>query len=115
MVSRKIARRLLVLVLSVALATGYLSATQAAQSDVGTVATAGDMPMPHHCNGCAGSEKAIPSALCGLSFCGIAAAAAATTTYRPIVAEPIESVEQPPKAGHIFPPDPYPPRPTVLS
>ncbi len=113
---RETARRLFVLVLSVALATGLVTrAVYAAYPATAIAAMSGDMPMHGKCNGCAGSEKGMPSAACAFAFCGMVAVLPVTATLDPVAAETIEPTAWRSATGHVFPPDPYPPRPTILT
>jgi hypothetical protein len=74
-----------------------------------------DMPMPGKCNGCAGDEQGVAPAACS-AFCG-------TVFELPPLVEvfagvPIDTLGPsagPIVTGHADPPDPYPPRPTILS
>ncbi len=113
---RETARQLLVLVLSVALATGLVVRTvQAAQMDVAAASRTADMPMHGMCDGCAGNEKAMPTAACAASFCSMAILAPVTAVFAPVLAGVLEPVAESTVTGHAFPPDPYPPRSSVLS
>jgi hypothetical protein len=115
----EIARRVFVIVLSVVLATGVAvrsveaidvaapAATAAATTDTG-------MPMSGKCSGCAGDEKAMAagcSALCGSAV----AVLPVVVAFGPVSVETIGPAAEPAATGHAFPPDPYPPRPIVLS
>jgi hypothetical protein len=117
----EIARRLAVIVLSVALSTGLvLRSAQAIAMDIMAPPTAGvtaapdtAMPMPDKCDGCAGHEKAVGacSAFCANVFALLPAAIG-------FVSVPIETVGPCVEAsatGHTFPPDPHPPKPSVLT
>src|SRR5258708_17961601 len=117
----EIARRLVVIVLSVALSAGLvLRSAQAIAMDIMTPAAAAAvatpdtaMPMPGKCDDCAGHEKAMAgcSALCANVF-------ALPPTVVGFVSVPVETVGPCGEAsatGHPFPPDPYPPRPSILS
>jgi hypothetical protein len=113
---RETARRLLVLVLSVALATAFVShAVQAAHPDTAVATMSGDMPMHGKCDGCAGNEKAMPSAACAFSFCSLAAVAPVTMAFDAVSSEALEPAAGSSVTGHVFPPDPYPPRASILS
>jgi hypothetical protein len=113
---RDTARQLLVLVLSVALATGLVVRTvQAAQMDVVATTTSADMPMQGKCNGCAGSEKAMPVAACAASFCSMAILMPMAAVFPSAPAGVLEPATELTSTGHAFAPDPYPPRPSVLS
>jgi hypothetical protein len=119
----EIARRLFVIVLSVALATGLATrASQAIAMDVKTAVAAGatstldaPMPMSGKCIGCAGSEKAMASAVCS-AFCGGAMASlSVVVAFSPVCVDTVEPSIAAVATGHAFPPDPYPPRPAILS
>jgi hypothetical protein len=80
----EIARRLLVLLLSVALATGFtVRVVQADSMNMTAAAMAtSDMPMPGKCDGCLGNEKATASA-CFVHCSGITALPAVMTAFDP--------------------------------
>jgi hypothetical protein len=76
----------------------------------------GDMPMPGKCNGCAGDEKGMaPAAACS-AFCAavIASPSLAVVLYA-VPAEILSPTTGPDAISHADPPDPYPPRPTILT
>ena len=117
----EIARRLVVIVLSVALSAGLvLRSAQAIAMDMMAPPAAAaaatpdtSLPMPGKCDGCAGDEKAMAacSAFCANVF-------ALLPTIIGFVSVPIETVGAGVEAsatGHTFPPDPYPPKPSVLT
>jgi hypothetical protein len=115
----EIARRLCVIVLSVALATGVaVRSVQAIAMDIpapaATAAATTDIDrMSGKCSGCAGDEKAMVagcSALCS----SIVAVLPFVVALGPISVETIGPSAAPAATGHAFPPDPYPPRPIVL-
>jgi len=117
----EIARRLFVIVLSVALATGVaVRSAQALAMDVAAPAataaatTDTDMPMSGKCNGCAGDEKAMAAGCFALCI-GAVAVLPLVVALGPISVETIGPSAAPAATGHAFPPDPYPPRPIVLS
>ena len=84
-----------------------LAATAAMTTDTGK-------PMSGKCSGCAGDEKAMAAACSAL--CGSAVAVLPlVVAFGPVSVETIGPSAAPPATGHAFPPDPYPPRPTVLS
>jgi hypothetical protein len=74
-----------------------------------------DMPMPGKCNGCAGNEKGVAPAACS-AFCGavIALPMMAVVLYA-VPVETLNPTAGPAAIGHATPPDPYPPRTTILS
>jgi hypothetical protein len=94
----EIVRRLFVIVLSVALATGFaMRSGQAVAMDLKTAAPAAatmttDMGMPASgkCIGCAGTEKAMASAACS-AFCGSAMALLSVlVAFSPVCVDTIE-------------------------
>jgi hypothetical protein len=117
----EIARRVFVIVLSAALATGAAvrsaqaismdatapAATAAATTDTG-------MPMSGKCSGCAGDEKAM-AAGCSAFCSGAVAVLPVVVAFGPVSVETIGPSATPAATGHAFPPDPYPPRPIVVS
>jgi len=117
----EIARRLFVIVLSMTLVTGAAvrSAQTIAMDATAPAATAAattdtDMPMSGKCSGCAGDEKAMAagcSALCSSAV----AVLPVVVAFGPVSVETIGPSATPAATGHAFPPDPYPPRPIVLS
>lgn len=114
---RRIQAALLALTLAVGLvAHGVGVPGMVVKSDM---LVANDMAMPGdtsgRCNGCAGHEKGTARAACA-AFCSTAIAL--PTTGVVLYAVPAEQLG--PTAEHIAlgrsdPPDPYPPRPTVLT
>ena len=80
-----------------------------------TMGMSADMPMPNQCDGCVGNEKATMPAACA-AFCGSVIA----LPLAPVVIEPVAIAILWPAGeaaanGHTVPPDPYPPKPVVLS
>src|SRR6516225_10191261 len=117
----EIARRVFVIALSVALATGMAArSVQALATDVAAPAATGaattdtGMPMSGKCNGCAGDEKAMAAACSALCSSAVAVLPV-VVALGPISVETIGCSAAPAATGHAFPPDPYPPRPIVLS
>jgi hypothetical protein len=73
------------------------------------------MPMSGKCDGCAGDEKGVAPVACS-AFCG--AVIATPSVAAAFIAVPIDTLgplAEAIVAGHADPPDPYPPRPTILS
>jgi hypothetical protein len=75
----------------------------------------GDMPMPGKCNGCAGDERGVALAAC-TAFCGVVIAVPliAVVPYA-VPAEILSPTAGTDAIGRADSPDPYPPRPTILS
>ena len=74
-----------------------------------------DIPMSGKCDGCAGDEKGVASAACS-AFCS--AVIAAPSVAAVFDAVPIGTLGPSAAAtvtSHADPPDPYPPRPAILS
>jgi hypothetical protein len=117
----EIARRLFVIVLSVALATGGVArSVQALAMDmIAPTATAaatpdGGMPMSGKCNGCAGDEKAMAAA-CSAVCSGAVAVLPVVVAFGVVCVETVDFSAVRRATGYSFPPDPYPPRPIVLT
>src|SRR5262249_14383404 len=117
----EIAHRVFVIVVLADVATGVaVRSVQALAMDVAAPAapaaatTDTDMPMSGMCDGCAGDEKAMAAA-CSALCSGAVAVLPVVVAFEPISVETIGPSATPAATGHAFPPDPYPPRPTVLS
>ena len=109
-------RRLCVVLLAVALAAGL--ATQGVRAaTIGVkmaAAAATDMPMPSKHNGC-GDDQTMTAAACA-AYCGsIVALPLMQIVFLAMPAEIPRDFAGPNPTGHTVPPDPYPPRPAVLS
>jgi len=126
---RRISIVLMALVLAVGLATqGTASPDAVVKSDMTVasdmssdmamptdVAMSKDTPMRGKCNGCAGDEKGIASGACS-ALCGTVIP---SSTVAPVLyAVPVELLNPMSEArvlGRSYPPDPHPPRTTILS
>jgi hypothetical protein len=74
-----------------------------------------DMPMSGKCDGCAGQEKGMSPAACS-AFCGaVIAIPSVAVVFNTISIETLGPSAGPIVTGHADPPDPDPPRPTILS
>jgi hypothetical protein len=72
-------------------------------------------PMPGKCKGCIGDEKGVAPAVCS-AFCGaVIALPAAPPTLLAGPAETLNPVSGPDGISHIDPPEPHPPRTSILS
>jgi hypothetical protein len=117
--TRRISALLSALVLAVGLvAHGFTGPDMVVKSAV-TAATdmpmSSDMPMSGKCDGCAGDEKGVAPAACS-AFCGaVIAAPAAIAVFDAVPIDILRPSAGPVETGHSNPPDPYPPRPTILS
>lgn len=114
--SRETARRLFVILLSVTVATGLMArVVQASTMDMTMVAMATDMPMHGKCDGCAGNEKAMTPAACGVYCSSVIALAPTGIAFDPVPVGVVAPSAGAAATGHVFPPDPYPPRPTGMN
>jgi len=116
---RRISAVLMALVLAVGLATHGFGGSDIIVKSSMTAASdmpmSSDMPLHGKCNGCAGDEKGLAPAACS-AFCGAVIALPMTAVV--LDAIPDETLSPMAGAGAIGranPPDPYPPRPTILS
>lgn len=109
-------RHLIVALLSVTLVIGLVAHSIQA-IDMGLQAAAmadGDMPMPGKCNGCAGDEKAMAAA-CFVYCSGVVAVPLAQSAFVSEAATVAWLFGGTIATGQADPPDPYPPKPTILS
>jgi hypothetical protein len=93
--------------------SGVVSAGEIADMSMDGMSMPGDMP--GKCDGCAGHEKGMAPAACA-AFCGMVTNTVAAVVD--LVVTPGEPFGPPFQAvvrGHADPPDPYPPRATILS
>jgi hypothetical protein len=122
MLSREI-HRISALLAALVLAAGLVAhgfggpdmAVKSTMSAASDMPMSSDMPMPGKCNGCAGNEKGVAPAACS-AFCG--AVIGLPSVVAVFDAVPIDTLglsDGPIVTGHADPPDPYPPRPTILS
>jgi hypothetical protein len=117
---RQIAALLMSMVLAVGLTTHGVglpdmtvtSGVSAALTDMSMPVNA---PMPGKCKGCIGDEKGIAPAACS-AFCGAVIALPAAPAI-PLAgpSETLSPVSGPDGISHIDPPEPHPPRTTLLS
>ena len=117
---RKIAALVMAMVLAVGLTThgvglpnmSLKSGMTAAQMDTAMPVNA---PMPGKCNGCIGDEKGVAPAVCS-AFCGaVIALPAAPPILLSGPAETLNPASGPDGISHVDPPEPHPPRTTILS
>jgi hypothetical protein len=79
------------------------------------IAAGSDMPMSGQCDGCGDAQKAMTAAACSAYCGGFVALPSIGAVVELASAEAFEGVAVPPIAGLTVPPDPYPPRPAVLT
>jgi hypothetical protein len=111
------------LLMALVLATGLAAHGLGGPDKIVKVATAAasdmpmsnDAPMQGKCNGCAGDEKGVAPAACS-AFCGaVIALPLQAVTLDAVPAETLSPIAGSDSIGRADPPDPYPPRPTILS
>ena len=116
---RPLLRRLLVLVLSLSLIVGA-GVQYAAASGMGAKAASMTSAMltgsmPDDCGGCTRGDAKMPANMC-VAYCSVVVAVLPTVLF-PLGAStiriPVASMTS--SAGKTVPPDPYPPRPTILN
>jgi hypothetical protein len=116
-------RRIPALLATLALAVGLVAhgfsgpdiIVKSATTTQSDMPISGDMPMSGKCDGCAGSEKGLAPAACS-AFCS--AVFVLPTTAMVLYAVPVETLRpasEQEAIGRADPPDPYPPRPAILS
>ncbi len=110
-------RRIMALLLALTFIVGLVPhGSRGADADAKMVmAATGDMPMSGKCDGCGDDQKAMTSAACSAYCSGFVALPLIETVFEPPSAEAVGDFAGPTPAGHTIPPDPYPPRPAVLS
>ena len=113
---RRISAALVSVVLAIGLSTQGLGGPNMITNSA--MALASDMPMsgdmPGKCHGCAGDEKGLAPAVCS-AFCGTVIALPAVVVLSVVPAEILTPAGERIAVGRAEPPDPYPPRPIVLS
>jgi hypothetical protein len=85
------------------------------------IATASDMPMSSDmptsgkCDGCAGDEKGVAPAACSAFCSAVIALPSMAVVFDTASIDTLVPVAELIVTGRADPPDPYPPRPTILS
>ncbi len=120
-------RRIPALMLALALAAGLIAhgfagpemALKSAVAAKSTMAAANDVPMssdmpgPGKCSGCAGDEKGV--APCSAFCVTVIASPLEAIVLDAVPAEALDPTAGSDPSGHADSPDPYPPKPTILS
>lgn len=116
---RRISAVLMALVLAIGLATHGLGGpdmiVKSAIAAASDVPMSSDMPMQGKCNGCAGDEKGFAPAACSAFCCAVIALPVVAVVLDAIPAETLSPMAGADAIGRTNPPDPYPPRATILS
>ena len=114
--TRRISAALMAVVLAIGLSTHGLGGPNMITNSA--MALASDMPMsgdmPGKCAGCARDEKGLAQAVCS-AFCGTVMPSPVTAVFSVVPAEILTPADERIAVGRAEPPDPYPPRPIVLS
>jgi hypothetical protein len=122
MLSRRI-RRISALLAALVLAAGLVAhgfagpemVIKSAIAAASDMPMSNDMPMPGKCNGCAGDENGVAPAACS-AFCGaVIAVPSVVAIFNAVPIDILRPLAGQIEAGHADPPDPYPPRPTILN
>lgn len=110
-------RRVMTLLLTITLIVGLVPhGLRAADMDMKMImAVATDMPMSGKCDCCGDDQKAMTSAVCSAHCGGFVALPLIGMLFEPSSVETVGDLPGPTPAGHAIPPDPYPPRPAILS
>lgn len=111
-------RRIAAILLSLALALGpgMSGAFASPENGKAAVMMSSDMHSFGKCNDCDGGKAAMPVATCSISCSGIMAFPPGTMTVVPLLeTAAVGFVTAPNMTGRNIPPDPYPPRSTILS
>jgi hypothetical protein len=113
---RRISAAVMAIVVAVGLATHGLGGPNIIMKS--DMAVANDMPMPGDmpgkCDGCPGHEKGVARAACS-AFCGTVIASPIVVVLFAVPAGILTPAAEQIAIGRADPPDPYPPRPIVLS
>jgi len=112
------ARRLLASMLIATLAAGLVAqGAGAAGMDVkaAIIAAHDDMPMSGKCDGCAGNDKAMMPGACFTMCNNMVALPTISIAWAAVPAEDVSVAIVSSTKSHTGPPEPYPPRPIVLS
>ena len=112
---RRLSTLLMAVVLAVGLIThGFGGPNIVAKSAMGAAHDMPMMPMSGKCDGCAGDEKGVMPTACD-AFCGAVITMPLAVILDAVPAEILNPTAGPDAIGHTLPPDPYPPRTTILS
>jgi hypothetical protein len=84
-------------------------------SAASSMPVSGDMPSQGKCNGCAGDEKGLAPTACSVFCSTVIAPAVVDLTLYAVPAEILAPTSGSRAVGRAHPPDPYPPRTTILS
>ena len=117
---RKIAALVMAMVLVVGLTTHGLGLPNMSLKSSMTAALMNtsmpvSAPMPGKCKGCIGDEKGVAPAVCSAFCSAVIVLPTAPAILLAGPAETLNPVSGPDGISHIDPPEPYPPRTTILS
>jgi hypothetical protein len=109
-------RRIFALLLAVTfIVAGAVNGVQATDMSVRMTVSATDMPMPDGCNGCPGGDHGISSTACFMLCGGVMAVLPSVPPVVAVTVVASPAAQAVVVAGLHGPPDPYPPRPTILN
>lgn len=116
--ARRALRRWFALFAVMALVSG-LAAHGVSAADMGAkmmgMATASEMSPSSTCNGCGGGDDGMPATACNAICSGIVAVLPDLAPVATAAVEPASPIAVPYHLGRDGPPDPYPPRLSILS
>jgi hypothetical protein len=110
---RRVATVLLALTFVVSLVPHGARAADAGAKMV--IVAMSDMPMSGMCDGCGDDQKTMTAAACSALCASFVALPSIETMLEPPPVEAFDGFAGSLLTGHTVPPDPYPPRPVVLS
>jgi hypothetical protein len=117
--TRKVFALLAAMVLAAGLITHALGAPsmvgKSAMTSAGDMPMSSEMPMPGKCNGCAGDEQGTAPAACSAFCSAVIAVPAVAAIFAALPIDTLGPSAIPIVTGRADPPDPYPPRTTILS
>lgn len=105
----------MLLILSLVLGTGWSGMHAASMTGKPAPIVLSAMHATDHCNDCAGMKKGVPVNACSIYCAGMVAISPDVATIDNVPVETSRYYTPRLSAGHRVSPDPYPPRPVVLS
>ena len=108
----RLSAMLLILALAIGAGSGMLMSSMTGK--MAAISLSDAQPMGH-CKDCGGSKSGVPVGSCSMHCTGMAAISPEPTSVGDVPAGMQEYPARAILAGHYIPPDPYPPRSSVLS
>ena len=122
MLSRKI-RQIPALLAALVLAAGLVAhgfagpdmVVKSSMTDASDMPMSNDMPMSGKCDGCAGNEKGVAPAACSAFCSAVIGWPLVIAAFDAVPMDTLDLADGPIVTGHADPPEPYPPKPIILS